>query len=142
MAVETARRHAAELIRFAVVGLSCFLLGLALLAGLHEILGLHYLLAYVASFVLTSTVGYLLNGRFTFRANNTSSAGVVRYVSVNTALLIINGTALRILVEHFHMWYLGANILLAAINTPVSFLAHRLVTYRLGLGPPGMVARE
>jgi hypothetical protein len=34
------------------------------------------------------------------------------------------------------LWYLGATLLLAAINTPVSFMAHRLVSYRLGLRQP------
>ena len=52
---------------------------------------------------------------------------------VNVTLLAINGAALRMLVEHFHMWYLSATLLLAALNTPVSFLAHRLVSYRLRL---------
>jgi hypothetical protein len=52
---------------------------------------------------------------------------------VNICLLIINGAALRLLVEQFHIWYLTATLLLAALNTPVSFLAHRIVSYRLGL---------
>ena len=29
------------------------------------------------------------------------------------------------------MWYLAAALLLAALNAPVSFLAQRLITYRL-----------
>ncbi len=48
-------------------------------------------------------------------------------------LLLLNGAALRFLVEYFHVWYLGATVLLAALNTPVSYLAHRLLSYRLGL---------
>ena len=99
----------------------------------HELAGVHYLLAYIASFVVTTTLGYLLNGRYTFRARAGNSAGLARYMLVNVTLLVINGTALRILVEHFHVWYLTATLLLAALNTPVSFLAHRLVSYRLGL---------
>jgi len=142
MAMASLARQSFQLIRFAAVGLFCFVLGLAVIAGLHELAGLHYLLAYVASFVITSTLGYLLNGRFTFRANNTSSAGVVRYMLVNVSLLLANGAALRLLVEHFHIWYLAACVGLAAINTPVSFLAHRLVTYRLGLRPATAAAGE
>src|ERR1700761_4354588 len=127
------RRHALQLARFCGVSLFCFALGLGVLTGLHELAGVHYLVAYVASFVVTSTVGYLLNGRYTFAAGGGDPYGLLRYMLVNIGLLIVNGSALRLLVEHFHMWYLTATLLLAAINTPVSFLAHRILTYRLGL---------
>jgi putative flippase GtrA len=135
--------HARQLARFAAVSLVCFALGIAVLTGLHELAGVHYLVAYVASFVVTSTLGYVLNGKFTFRAApGRSGSGLLRYLLVNVALLIANGTALRILVEHFHVWYLTATLGLAALNTPVSFLAHRLVSYRLGLRPTPVGARE
>jgi putative flippase GtrA len=133
--MESQPRRGAQLIRFAAVGLFCFVLGLAVIAALHELAGLHYLVAYIASFFVTSTLGYLLNGRFTFAANNTGSTGVIRYMLVNVSLLLLNSAALRLLVEHFHVWYLAACVGLAAINTPVGFIAHRLVAYRLGLGP-------
>jgi putative flippase GtrA len=102
----------------------------------------HYLVAYVAAFVVTSSLGYLLNARYTFRARGGDRAGLLRYMLVNVTLLIINGTALKVLVDHFHVWYLSATLLLAALNTPVSFLAHRLVSYRLGLRQAAGVASE
>lgn len=125
--------HARQLVLFSAVSLFCFGLGIGVLTGLHELLGVYYLAAYVASFVVTSTLGYLLNGRYTFRERNGGRAGLVRYMLVNVTLLVVNGAALRILVEHLHLWYLSATLLLAVCNTPVSFLAHRLVSYRLGL---------
>ena len=129
------KTHALQLVRFSAVSLFCFALGLGVLTGLHELAGVHYLVAYGASFVITSTLGYLLNGRYTFRSGNGDSSGLVRYTLVNVGLLLLNGAALRALVEHFHIWYLSATIFLAMCNTPVSFLAHRLVSYRLGLRP-------
>jgi putative flippase GtrA len=125
--------HALQLVRFSAVSLFCFALGLGVLTGLHELAGVHYLVAYIAAFVVTSSLGYLLNGRYTFRAGRGDHAGLLRYMLVNVTLLAINGTALRLLVEHFHIWYFNATLFLAALNTPVSFLAHRLVSYRLGL---------
>jgi len=136
------RSHAPQLLRFCTVSLSCFVLGLCVLTGLHELAGVHYLVAYVASFLVTSTTGYLLNARYTFRARGADRFGLVRYTLVNVGLLIANGAALRLLVEHFHVWYLTATLLLAALNTPVSFLAHRIVSYRLGLGPLAAGASE
>jgi putative flippase GtrA len=127
--------HALQLVRFCAVSLFCFALGLGVLTGLHELAGVYYLLAYVASFVVTSTLGYLMNGRYTFRAGNADRTGLLRYMLVNVALLVVNGAALRLLVEHFHVWYFYATLLLAAINTPVSFLVHRIISYRLGRSP-------
>jgi putative flippase GtrA len=135
-------RHAPQLARFSAVSLSCFALGIGVLTGLHELAGVHYLLAYIASFAVTSSLGYLLNGKYTFRAQAADSAGLLRYMLVNVSLLVINGTALRVLVEHFHLWYLNATLLLAALNTPISFLAHRVVSYRLGLRPTPAVASD
>src|ERR1700741_967253 len=112
----TLRTHAHQLVRFASVSLFCFALGICVLAGLHELAGVHFLVAYVASFVVTSTLGYLLNGRYTFRARGGDKTGLLRYTSVNVCLLIANGAALRFLVEHFHVWYLGATLCLAAVN--------------------------
>ena len=126
------KSHALQLARFSAVSLFCFALGLGVLTGLHELAGVHYLVAYVASFVVTSTLGYLLNGRYTFRAGSGDGSGLLRYMLVNVSLLIINGVALRVLVEHYRVWYLSATLALAACNTPVSFLAHRVVSYRLG----------
>ena len=127
--------HALQLTRFAAVSLVCFIIGIGVLTSLHELAGVHYLVAYGASFVVTSSLGYLLNGRFTFGTRSADAPGVVRYMTVNVMLLLVNGAALKLLVEYLHLWYLGATLLLAAINTPVSFMAHRLVSYRLGLRP-------
>jgi putative flippase GtrA len=134
------KSHALQLARFSAVSLFCFALGLCVLTGLHELAGVHYLVAYVASFVVTSTLGYLLNGRYTFRAGDGDRSGLLRYMLVNVGLLLVNGAALRLLVERFHVWYLSATLLLAALNTPISFLAHRVVSYRLGLRPASPAA--
>lgn len=135
------KNHARQLVRFSAVSLFCFGLGLCVLTGLHELAGIHYLVAYVTSFVVTSSVGYILNGRYTFRAGNGDSSGLLRYTLVNVCLLIVNGAALRLLVERFHVWYLTATVLLAMLNTPVSFLAHRIVSYRLRLNAAAFLRR-
>lgn len=120
-----------QLARFCAVGLTCLVLGLAVLIGLHDLAGVNYLVAYVASFVLINVAGYLLNARFTFTGGSTRAAGAVRYLLVNAVLLGVSTLALKLLVEQFRMWYLAAAILLAALNAPISFLAQRLITYRL-----------
>jgi len=119
-----------QLTRFGAVGICCFALGLAVLVGVHDLAGANYLIAYVTSFVLSNVAGYLLNARFTFSVDSIHHRGAVRYLLVNTALLCVNTVVLKILVDGFQVWYVGAAVLLAAVNTPVSFAAQRFVTYR------------
>ena len=122
----------AELARYCAVGLLCFAVGLGVLAGLCELAGLNYLLAYAASFVVTNGLGYLLNGRFTFAGRaKVEGTGVLRYMMVNGALLAVNSMLLKLMVESLHLWYLSGTFILAAINMPVSFAVHRLVSFRL-----------
>lgn len=125
------RERLLQLTRFCAVGATCLALSLALLAGLHDLAGVNYLVAYIATFILISIAGYLLNARFTFFADSVDHAGATRYLLVNVVLLCANTVALKLLVDGLQMWYLGAAALLAAVNAPVSFVAQRLVTYRL-----------
>jgi len=120
-----------QLARFCAVGMTCLLLGLAVLIGLHDLVGVNYLVAYVAGFIFANVAGYLLNARFTFFARSTDPTGAVRYLLVNAVLLCVCTVALKLLVDEFRMWYLAVALLLAALNAPVSFLAQRLITYRL-----------
>lgn len=119
-----------QLARFCAVGMTCLVLSLAVLTGLHDLAGVNYLVAYIASFVAGNVAGYLLNARFTFFAGSVSHGGAARYLMVNTVLLCVSTVALKLLVGGFGMWYLAAAILIAAANTPVSFIAQRLITYR------------
>lgn len=118
-----------ELGTYCFVGLSCLGLALGVLAGLHA-LGVNYLVAYCAAFVVSNVAGYLLNARFTF-ATTSDRGGAARYMAVNGSLLGVNTVAMKLLVDVLGMWYIGAALLLAVLNAPVSFVAQRLITYRL-----------
>jgi putative flippase GtrA len=56
----------AQLARFCLVGLTCYVLNILTLAALCELLGMHYIVAYVIVFFLGCAVGYWLNKHFTF----------------------------------------------------------------------------
>ena len=124
------RARIAQLLRFGAVGVTCLGLSAAVLVGLHAFAGVNYLLAYAASFIAGNIAGYLLNARFTFAVRAVSHLGAARYMLVNATLLGVNTCTLDFLVERMHMWYLAAAVLLGVLNTPVSFLAQRFVTYR------------
>lgn len=116
--------------RFCGVGLTCLILGFGILAGLHELAGVNYLIAYIVAFVVTNVTGYVLNARFTFSLASVGHMGAIRYMTVNVVLLGVNSIALKLLVDVAHVWYLFAAVLLAAVNTPVSFIGQWLFTYR------------
>lgn len=121
-----------SLASFCVIGLLNAALGLVLLVGLHELVGVNYLVAFTISFVVTNVSGYLFNGRYTFAGNRAGQLGVVRFMLVSGAVLVANCCALTLLVQHFHVWYVSATVCLAAVSAPMSFAVHRLVTYRIG----------
>lgn len=123
--------HFAQLLRFIAVGAIGFALGLAVLAGLHELAGINYLAAYVASFFVANGAGYLLNAVFTFSARSVNRSGAARYMIINAIMLCVNTVAMKLLVERAHLWYVTAAIVLAIAITPVTFVAHRFVTYRM-----------
>lgn len=126
-----------QLIRFCAVGLACYLLGISVLAALTELVGLHYLISFAISFVVTGVVGFWLNARISFRGLGArDNRAVLRYLVVNAASLIANSVALAALVEAAGMWYVAAVIMLTVLNVPVNFTAHRFVTYRIHRATP------
>jgi putative flippase GtrA len=120
-----------KLVRFCAVGLTCMTLSVAVLTALDELAGVNYLAAYIISFVVSNLAGYLLNARFTFSPKSVDHAGAIRYMTVNAVLLGANTLTLKLLVDALHMWYLWAAILIACVNTPLSFTGQWLFTYRL-----------
>jgi len=124
-----------SLASFCAIGVLNAALGLVLLVGLHELVGMNYLVAFAISFVVTNVSGYLFNGRYTFAGNQAGQLGVVRFMLVSGAVLIANCYALRLLVQQFHLWYVSATVCLAAVSAPMSFAVHRLITYRVGQQP-------
>jgi putative flippase GtrA len=119
-----------ELLKFSVVGLSGYVVNLAVYVALLEGAGLHYLPAAICSFVVAVTNNYLWNRLWTFR----SSRGHVyhqgmRFLAVSLAALGLNLAVLRVLVG------LGTGKILAqavaiVLVTPFSFSANKLWSFR------------
>lgn len=131
----------AQFIRFCAVGLTCYVTGLLLLFLLTEVAGLYYLASFAVSFVATNLLGFWLNGRFSFGgAGDMDRRAGARYLAISAVSLAANSAALATLVQVVGMWYMAAVIVLTAVNVPINFVAHRIVTYRVGrVGPaPGV----
>ena len=119
-----------ELLKFSVVGLSGYVVNLAVYVALLSGAGLHYLPAAICSFGVAVTNNYLWNRLWTFR----SSRGHVyyqgmRFFAVSVAALALNLVLLQILVA------LGAGKIVAQaiaimLVTPFSFSANKLWSFR------------
>ena len=115
-----------------MVGATCYVVNILALAALCELLGMHYIVAYVLVFFLGSALGYWLSKHFTFAVSaRLDRASMLRYLLINCVMLVLSTAALRQLVESLHVQYLIATAIIAGVNAPASFLAHRLVTYRI-----------
>ena len=124
--------HKAQLVRFCIVGAAVYAANILALAALCELLHMHYIVAYVLVFLLGNALGYWLNKHFTFAIRRKlDRASALRYLLVNCAMLAASTLLLRVLVESWHLHYLLATAIVAALNAPASYLVHRTVTYRI-----------
>jgi putative flippase GtrA len=90
-------RHATRFMRFALVGCCNTLLSVAIYASLLQ-LASPYLLAASVSFAVGSINGYVMNRRWTFRAQD-SHRSRLRYAVVLLAGLGANGVLVWLLVQ-------------------------------------------
>jgi putative flippase GtrA len=121
-----------QILRYCAVGLICLTASTGALALLCEIGHINYVPAFVLCFLLSNMLGFILNGRYTFFVREQiDGAAFIRYIVVNGILLGLNLILLQLMVGPLHIWYITATILLAALNLPVSFVAHRVISYRI-----------
>ena len=123
-----ASRH--RLSRFAIVGLSGFVVNTGVLALASGSLGLHYLVGALAATTVSTTFNFVLTDAWVFddRVNASRSgfrATLVRFavfLALSLATLVVRGPILVLLIETASLNYLVANAL--------SLLALMMVRYR------------
>lgn len=128
-------------LRFLLVGGASAALNLVVLWALTSVLGLHYLLSNLISFVTLNLGGYLANKVYTFRlTRQVQLREVARYFAVATLGLCINLACLWAMVHGLGLHYLAGAVVMTAVLAPLNYLAHRDVTYETptvsAAGPP------
>ena len=119
-----------ELLKFSVVGLSGYVVNLAVYVSLLKGAGLHYLPAAVCSFVVAVTNNYLWNRLWTFRHHRGHFAYQgLRFLVVSVLVYLGNLVILTILVE------LGVGKILSqaiaiVLVTPLNFVGNKLWSFR------------
>ena len=135
MRAARALRHSqnwVELVKFCVVGLSGYVVNLAVYTALLDGAGLHYMPAAVCSFVVAVTNNYVWNRLWTFRRHrgHLYYQGL-RFLVVSLCALAANLVVLRILVE-LGLGKVAAQAIAIILVTPLNFIGNKLWSFRRG----------
>jgi dolichol-phosphate mannosyltransferase len=127
-----ARRPASwwQLLRFGLVGLSGYLVNLAVFALLSGVLDVHYAIAAIGAFAVAVSSNFFWNRHWTFAAGD-GHAGfqAARFFAVSIAALLINLAVLEALVGGTSLGDLSAQAIAVAVAMPFNFLGNKLWTF-------------
>jgi putative flippase GtrA len=118
-----------QLMQFGVVGVSGYLINLAVFAVVNGALDIHYIAAAIAAFCVAVTSNFWWNRHWTFDAKQ-GHAGfqAARFFTVSVLALVINLIALKLLVGG-GMSELPAQAISVAIAMPFNFVGNKLWTF-------------
>lgn len=137
-AVATARRIGAgamkpgnwrQLVKFGLVGVSGYIVNLAVFTALLEGLGLHHLLAAIGAFGVAVSSNFCWNRHWTFRASG-GHAGfqAARFFTVSIAALVVNLAVLEALIE-VGFGEIPSQAIAVAVAMPFNFVGNKLWTF-------------
>lgn len=121
-----------QLVRFAVVGGTGFVVNLAVFTVLVHLAGQDYRLANVAAYLVAVTNNFALNRRWTFRhdaAGGHAGFQALRFFAVSLAAQVVSLAILEALVVWADAPKLGAQAVAVAAATPLNFLGNKLWSF-------------
>lgn len=126
-------RHPAnwlQLVRFALVGASGYVVNLAVFSLLVHGADVHYRLAATGAFLIAVANNFLWNRTWTFRAR-AGHAGfqAARFLTVSVAAFALNLALLEVLVSAFEVPEVPAQAVAVVAATPLSFLGNKLWSF-------------
>ena len=122
-----------QLIRFAIVGGTGFVLNLGIYALCVHVLGIPYQIAAVLAWLIAVLNNFVLNRHWTFGA----SAGRIHFQAIRffvvslLAFVFVNLVLLTLLVEVGGVAKVPAQALAVAAATPLNFLGNKLWSFRV-----------
>jgi putative flippase GtrA len=119
-----------ELVRFAVVGASGYVVNLLVFSFAVHGAGTHYRVAATAAFLVAVANNFLWNRRWTFRARE-GHAGfqAARFLTVSLAAFGFNLLVLELLVAGLEAPEVPAQAIAIVAATPLSFLGNKLWSF-------------
>lgn len=119
-----------QLVRFAAVGASGYVVNLAVFAVCVHALDLDYRLAAFFAFLVAVTNNFVWNRHWTFDARD-GHAGhqSAKFFAVSVAAFIFNLIALQLLVETAGLAEVPAQAIAIVLATPISFAGNKLWSF-------------
>src|SRR3989344_2900865 len=119
-------------VRFLVSGSTAFGITIALLSAFTEWGKLWYILSATLAFSCSIAAGFLLHKYWTFsdRASGNARRQFASFITLNLFNVGLNALGLYLVVEHLHIWYIAAEVLVALAIALWSFTVMRLVIFR------------
>lgn len=113
-----------QVVRFCVAGAAGVIAYYAALYGPTEYLGVWYVISALIGFILNTGLNFTLQKFWTFQNKETHMVGcqLVLYTAMTASFLVGNTVFLYLMVEYLHMWYIGAQAILTAVISVLSFI--------------------
>jgi putative flippase GtrA len=128
-------RHPAnwfQLVRFAAVGASGYVVNLAVFAAAVHLLGIDYRVAPLPAFLISVANNFWWNRRWTFEDARGGHAGfqAARFLAVSVAAFLFSYAAYRLLVDAAGLPKVLAQAAAIVAATPLSFVGQKLWSFR------------
>ena len=121
-----------QLIRFATVGASGYVVNLAVFAGCVHLLGIDYRISAVIAFVVSVVNNFWLNRHWTFDAKDEHPMlQGLRFFAVSLVAFAFTYAVLITLVDGAGVSKVVAQAIAIAAGTPLSFLGQKIWGFRL-----------
>ncbi len=120
-----------QLVRFATVGASGYVVNLAVFAGCVHLLGIDYRVSAVIAFLVSVMNNFWLNRHWTFDAKHRHPMfQAARFFLVSLIAFAFTYVVLVVLVEGAGMSKVVAQAIAIATGTPLSFLGQKLWSFK------------
>ncbi len=131
-----AHRVITQLLKSVAASLAAFAIDFAILVALTEAAGLHYLLSAGVSFLIGTTVSYVLSIAWVFPVRRFSSkaAEYLLYIAVGAVGLALNEALLWVFTEAAGIFYMASKVIAAALIFFWNFGARKLILFSAGAG--------
>jgi putative flippase GtrA len=120
-----------QLVRFAAVGASGYVVNLATYTLCLHVVGLHYLTAGTVAFVVAVTNNFVWNRHWTFRAcRGHAGFQAMRFLAVSLAAFVFSLGMLELLVGGLGVDEVLAQAIAIVTATPLNFVGNKLWSFR------------
>jgi len=121
-----------RLLKYSSVGLSTFILDLAMLFILTDLFNIYYVLSASLAFLISFSVNYPLSRRYVFTGTLRSvGTGYIIFIFIGSAGLVMVGSLMYALVDLVGLNYIISRVIIAAIVGLWNYFMNLYVNFKV-----------